>query len=271
MNNTETMQMIADVFNKAGEKNHPDYKWVVVKDPYVPELIPDIHLVRKDGSSTRIDENTCMIMEKVFNSIFSSTEITAESREHLSVIVSSENGVVTIKALGDVSATTEDIEKLGAEYDKYAKKIFKPATRQTAQRLVNAINEIGKSRRGDFKYIVTERSNDNNLDITLARSPSLMDIISEPSVKVAQTMNSAIRKAVDIASISEQKLDVNLYPLSASPIIVKEGCVLTDKEIGQICHAYYKGIQELEVPTSKKITNKVMNSSIVNKLKNVRF
>ncbi len=270
MNNTEKMQMIADVFNKAEEENNSAYKWVVVKDPYVPELIPDIHLVRKDGSSTRIDENTCIIMKKVFNSIFSSTEITAESREHLSVIVSLKNGVVTIKALGDVSATTEDIEKLGAEYDKYAKKIFKPATRQTAQRLVNAINEIGKSRQGDFKYIVTERENDNNLDIELVRSPSLMDIISEPSKKVARTMNRAIRAAVGIASISKQKLDVNEFFISSSPIIVKEGCVLTDKEIGQICHAYYKGIQELEVPTSKKITNKVMNSSIVKTLKKAR-
>ena len=262
MNNTETMQALADKFNKAGEKNHPAYKWVVVKSPDEPELIPDIHLVRKDGSSRRIDKTTCIRMKKVFDRIgIYSFESQVESLKALRTYI--KDGVVTIKALGDVSATTEDIEKLGAEYDKHAKEIFNSETYQSAQNLADALNEIGKSRQRGLEFVVTEDGG-NRYYIGIERSPSLMNIISSRNTMVYIKMLDSLSTAIN-ASTSEKIWRADTYSFG-----VEEGCVLTDKEIKEIAVAYHKEIQELEVPTSKKITNKVMNSSIVKTLKKAR-
>ena len=275
MNNTEKMQMMADVFNEAGEEPLPDYEWILVRDPYetqltptinieldpglyaplhayhTPEIIPDIHLVRKDGSSEGVDENTCIRMRKIFNRIgFNFHESKVESFKNLRTNEITKNGIVTIKAMGNLAATAEDIEKIGDDYAKYVKEIFNPEMRQSAKGLADELNRIGKLQNLGFKFVVNEGIESNHRYIDIVESPSIMNPF--PNKKVMLEMINALTEAIKIASNdAEVKKKILHTGYTNSQFTVYE--VLTGEEIGQISLAYYKGIRDLGVPLSTKI------------------
>jgi len=238
MNNTQTMQMMADELNKAIEKHFPDYKWVVVKDPNMPDIIidnidsmcPNIHLVRKNGSSKGIDEISA-------GKILSATKDIDHINSNFLVLANGEYTVV-IEAAKEYEKnreiTPEYIKEIGANYGKNLEEI--EGTWRSVQKIADPLNKIGKLHHLGYSFAVKEDafSYDPMIDVVPSTIRSKVGSITK-SDKTPSIMREELQKAfesadVHICNIGEHIIPIDIYKLD-------------DKKIAEICFTYHNGIQ----------------------------
>ena len=163
MNNTETMQMLADELNKTLKKHFPDYEWVLVDYPDMPEIEPQIRLVNKDGKPHENvnDFRDILTSREIKRTIYKVREMdtttTYPRKTYLKYykglkLEETDKNSVGIVIVGDLTATPEDIEKIGAIYSREMEETFAPVA--PLRKLADALNKIGESWHDGNKFAV---------------------------------------------------------------------------------------------------------------------
>jgi len=256
MNNCEKMQKLADTLNEAGNKHHPNHKWVVVSYNDMPGIDPDIWLVGEhEESYIGVDEDTCKGIQESLDLSGLHSINDHIGKDFKGLVVDSrpaDNGeIVTVETMGYLTVTPEDIEKIGADYAKHAETLLGKLTpKKNLKKLANRLNKFSGSIHPGYAFDVNRDAalclftNDDTCeketspDNILKKFENIMEALLLSFEHVEQIDDCGNKEKVSNI-IHKKKKGMNYQ------IHLKDGCFLNDDTIGKISVAYYKQIQKV--------------------------
>ncbi len=284
MNNTEKMQMLADVLNKTLEKHFPDYEWVLVDYPDMPDIDPDIYLVSKgdanidskniqsetkrhlnfaDFGGTKIipggieNANICSGIQKALDlsglhNIGKRVEVGFKGLV-VDAIPVNKGKIITIETMGNLIVDSEDIEKIGNNYSQHMEDIFGRYSPTAAmQNLVDTLNKVGKPYHHGNEFIVKGKNNNPCIEISSA---------AEGAYDMQDALYSSLRYTIH----NNYNADAHNKHGGLASITFKENFILDDESIRKIGIGYYKQIRKrLNKDVDKEKTS--LSTRIINKL-----
>lgn len=236
------IQKLADILNEVGEKYHPNIKWKAADVNGKPSLLPVGN--QDEETSRRIKE--AMTMAGIYPS------------------------------LGEASHL--NIGKVGRIYREYF-----DGTYEKFENLASILNVAGVNYHPDHKWKVSDGElelvdkNGKGVDTKTAHKigNALANAgVTNMDVSVAQILNLEISNHNHCVKGLRLHINGDVLKIQRQWIIPVNGNyepLPSLAEMSRLGQGYSKKLQEEYTSIPTKVTNKVMNSSIVNKLKNVRF
>lgn len=255
MNNCEKMQKLADTLNEAGNKHHPEHAWVVVGYTDIPGIDPDIWLVGgHEENYIGVDENTCKGIQEALD--LSGLHYIKDriGKDFKGLVIDSrpadKGEIVTVETMGDLNITSEDIEKIGADYAKHAETLLGKITpKKNLKKLANRLNKLCGNLHLGYAFDVNREAalciftnsytceREGSPDNIMKKLKSIMNALLL-SFEYVEQMDDYGNKEKVSNLIHKKKKGMNYQ------IQLKEGCLLYDDTIEKISIAYYKQIQK---------------------------